>query len=122
MTWKELECKDGTPYPIEFINDGRVISVVVMFELIRSIWNKPLIINSAYRTYYYNKAIKGSLNSQHIQGRALDIQPPEDVSIENFYTNIKERAKNFGINGLGKYNNFIHVDTRIAEYLVEWNG
>ena len=124
ITWDELACKDKihTPYPIEFIKDGRVIELVVMFERIRALYNKPLVIHSAYRTLAHNTSIGGSLNSPHIQGKALDIEPPIGIDVDTFHSDVKLRYKDFGIRGLGKYNSFIHCDIRDSDTLVEWVG
>ncbi len=122
VTWEELACKDGTPYPIEFIKDGRVIELVVMFEKIRAIWAKPIIINSAYRTLAYNESIGGALDSQHTHGKALDLHPPEGVTIERFYSTIKDLHVQLGVTAMGKYKTWVHVDFRDSDKLVEWVG
>src|SRR5690606_9510833 len=73
LSWKELACKDGTPYPDEFKLDGRVFQLAAVFEDIRRVCgNKPIRINSAYRSPAHNKKIGGARNSQHLHGRALD--------------------------------------------------
>lgn len=122
ITWNELACNNGISYPIEFISDGRVIELVVMFEKIRAIWNKPIIINSAYRTVDYNKSVGGSPHSQHLLGKALDMHPPEGVTIERFHKTLKEIHETLGIRGLGKYSTFVHCDIRESNTLVEWTG
>lgn len=121
ITWEELACKDEfhTPYPF---HDGREIELVVMFERIRAIWNKPLIINSAYRTEVYNVSVGGSPHSQHKLGKALDLQPPEGITIERFHKTLKEMHQVFGIRGLGKYATFCHCDIRDGDKLIEWVG
>ena len=70
LSWKELACKDGTPYPEKFKLDGRVFQLALVFEDIRSIWNKPIVIHSAYRSPEHNRKIGGARNSQHVEGRA----------------------------------------------------
>jgi uncharacterized protein YcbK (DUF882 family) len=120
ITWKDLACKDGSPYPIQFILDGTMTELVVMFEKIRAIWGLPIIINSAYRTVTYNKTVGGAKNSQHLLGRALDLQPPKGVSVESFHSHIRVRAIELGVWGLGKYPTFVHVDIRPSDRLVIW--
>jgi uncharacterized protein YcbK (DUF882 family) len=122
VSWEELACKDGTAYPLPFRADGRVIELVHMFECIRAIWNKPLTINSAYRTLMYNQKVGGAKNSQHLLGKALDLQPPKDIPIELFHATIRHYAEPFGIKGLGRYKTFIHVDIRDSKELIEWVG
>ncbi len=120
IDYEELRCKDGTPYPSGFICDGRIIELIVMFEKIRALHNKPIIINSAYRTPKYNKYVGGSPNSQHLLGKALDIQPPSGITVEHFYALLKLKHKELGIRGLGKYPTFIHCDIRNSDELVTW--
>jgi hypothetical protein len=43
------------------------------FEPLREWYVKPLRINSFYRGKELNKAVKGSLTSQHCKGEAIDI-------------------------------------------------
>lgn len=43
------------------------------FEPLREWYGKPLRINSFYRGKELNKAVKGSLTSQHCKGEAIDI-------------------------------------------------
>lgn len=122
INWTELACKDGTPYPAKFVSDGRVIELIVMFERIRQHFgSKPLVINSAYRTKAYNKSIGGAPDSQHLHGKALDLQPPKRVSVTTFYEELKQNASWMGIRGLGKYKTFCHVDIRDTNELVIWD-
>lgn len=43
------------------------------FEPIRNWYGKPIKVNSFYRCEALNKAVKGSLTSQHVEGKAIDI-------------------------------------------------
>jgi zinc D-Ala-D-Ala carboxypeptidase len=43
------------------------------FEPLREWYKKPIKINSFYRGKDLNKAVKGSLSSQHCKGEAIDI-------------------------------------------------
>ena len=122
LSWKELACKDGTPYPEKFKLDGRVSTLALVFENIRSIWGKSILIHSAYRSPEHNRKIGGARNSQHVEGRALDLAPPKGVTISEFYDAIKLRANEFGIHGIGRYPTFVHVDIRPVDKLVSWNG
>ncbi len=121
LSWKELACKDGTPYPYGW-RANRAIQIGTMFEGIRILWGKAISIHSAYRTKTHNKSVGGAKNSQHLQGLALDLKPPQGVPIDAFYKTIKENAKRLGIKGIGRYKTFIHVDLRGGDTLVLWNG
>lgn len=122
LTWAELACKDGTSYPYEYAQDGRLVKLVTMFEDIRSIYNKPITVISAFRTPEWNRKIGGAKHSQHVQGRALDLKPPKGISIEQFYEDIKYHAYAFGIRGIGRYKTFIHVDFRPSSTIVYWTS
>jgi len=45
-----------------------------VLEPIRLYWNKPVIITSGFRSEKLNKAIGGATESQHIKGKAADIE------------------------------------------------
>lgn len=122
LSWRELACKDGTPYPEKFVEDGRVFKLAQMFEDIRRLWNKPIIVLSAYRTPEWNIKIGGARYSQHVQGRALDLRPPKGIRLPDFYHAIHDNANDFGIHGLGIYGTFVHVDIRPTNKLVTWSG
>lgn len=122
LSWKELSCRDGTPYPNEFRVDGRALQLARVFENIRSLYDEPITIISAYRTPEWNKKIGGAQYSQHLYGRALDLTPPEGITINKFYNDIRLNVDLFGINGLGKYLSFVHVDIRLTSNLVVWKG
>lgn len=122
LTWKELACKDGTPYPDKFILDGRIFKLAAIFEDIRHIWGKPITILSAFRTPAHNKKVGGARNSQHLHGRALDLAPPKGIKLDDFYEAIKKNVDHFGITGIGKYKTFVHVDIRPTDKLVVWRG
>lgn len=99
---KEFACKDGTDSVM--IED----SLVWTLEKIREHFNKPVIINSGYRTPDYNKRVGGSLCSQHILGKAADIHiDGVDPSIVYaFCDSLLTKG------GVGKYKTFTHVDVR----------
>ena len=44
-----------------------------IFERVRAHFGKPIRINSFYRSQKVNKAIGGSLTSQHCRGEAIDV-------------------------------------------------
>lgn len=123
LSWKELDCHDGTAYPRRFIDDGRVFQLADVFERIRElIGNKPITILSAYRTPTWNKKIGGAKASQHMQGRALDLKTPKGYTTIQFYKLIKANCDRFGIHGIGLYPTFVHIDIRPTDHLVVWSS
>lgn len=100
----EFKCKDNS----------RVIvldkALVELLEIIRLHYNKPLHINSGYRTVQYNASIKNSSpKSQHILGKAADIWL-NDVSPKQLYSWLDSSYPNSL--GIGIYDTFVHVDVR----------
>jgi uncharacterized protein YcbK (DUF882 family) len=87
----------------------------------------PLVVISAYRTPEYNAALASRFaaakNSQHVQGRALDVACPRLLTFEDF-TNAVRRAtarKGSPIRyvELRPSMNYIHFDVRQTSRLVE---
>lgn len=121
LSWSELRCKDGTEYP-QVWRDSRAIKLALMFETIRGCWNRPIKINSAYRSESWNRKIGGARFSQHVQGRALDMEPPNGIELDEFYKTILEFVDELGIRGIGLYKTFVHVDIRPSDKLIVWKG
>ena len=64
-----------------------------VFEPIREHFKSPIHISSAYRSKELNQAIKGSLTSQHCEGKAIDIDmdcSASGVSNADVFKYIKE--------------------------------
>lgn len=113
LAWSELACHDLTrsPYP-ERWRVTRAIPLAEAFEFIRAECGFPLSISSGYRTEEYNRSIGGALNSQHVQGRALDLHPMSGGTLRELQrAALKARAAGL-IVGIGYYDDFVHMDTR----------
>jgi hypothetical protein len=64
---------------------------VNVFQPIRDHFNVPIHISSGYRSLALNKAIKGSLSSQHLLGQAIDIDMDgTDVTNAKIFNYIKD--------------------------------
>ena len=103
---REFDCKDRarTRPP-----NGISSELILKLERLRyECGNRPVIINSGYRTESHNQAVGGARNSQHLYGRAADIV----VSGVKASTVYKKANRIFSNGGVGKYNTFTHVDTR----------
>lgn len=99
----EFQCKCCGEHKI---NAG----LIVILEELRSHFNAPIKISSAYRCEKHNKAVGGASNSQHVKGNAVDIVvsgiPPRHV-----YAHL-EKTPYANLLGLGSYATFTHVDLR----------
>jgi hypothetical protein len=62
---------DNTPTPQHIENFKKLAENI--FQPIRKHFGKPIHISSGYRSAALNKAVKGSLSSQHCSGEAIDI-------------------------------------------------
>jgi len=64
---------------------------VNVFQPIRDHFNVPIHISSGYRSLALNKAIKGSLSSQHCSGEAMDIDMDgTDITNAKIFNYIKD--------------------------------
>ena len=102
---REFACKDGSD---KVLIDTDLVNLL---QKIRDYFNKPVKINSAYRTINHNKKVGGATNSYHLKGQASDIQI-EGVNpvLVALY------AERLNAGGIGVYPNFVHVDTRKNKY------
>lgn len=113
-------------YPLDWRFD-RALQLAATFEDIRvALGNKPIAINSAYRTSAYNRAVSGAKLSQHVSGRALDIRHPS-VKPAAVYAAIRAMAaagKLPLLGGVGQYSKFVHIDVRprVNGRLAVWFG
>ena len=108
----EFECKCGCVMPDEVLYN--VVKLANQLQTIRDVIKTPIQINSAYRCIKHNKAIGGSVSSQHILGKAADIVVRGyDPSLE-IYPLIEELINEGQIlqGGLGDYPTFTHYDIR----------
>lgn len=99
----EFLSKDGN-------NSGFKINSKVIdgLETLRSLaGNKPITIDSAYRSPERNAKVGGVDNSQHTQGNAVDIKIP-GLTVNQ----MAALARKAGFTGIGLYpsQGFIHVD------------
>ena len=73
---REFRCRDGSDTIL--IDEG----LVVLLQCIREHFGKPVTITSGYRTAEHNAKVGGAKSSQHLLGRAADIQVA-DTSVED---------------------------------------
>lgn len=115
---REFECNDGSKMPVPVFRQIEVLAN--QLQRIRNDLNVPIKITNAYRSPAHNKAVGGVRTSQHLLGKACDIQV-KDISPMIVYNTI-ERLIGEGVikeGGLGLYNTFVHYDIR--DYKARWN-
>lgn len=89
------------------VGSGIDPDLVKTLQAIRDHFGVPVTINSGYRCPTHNRNVGGAQNSQHLKGTAVDfvvkgISPAEMFSL----------LDPVWPGGLGRYNNFTHIDTR----------
>ena len=107
---KEFRCRDGT--------DTIMVdeALTVLLQCLRDHFGKPITITSGYRTATHNAAVGGAKSSQHLLGRAADIQV-QGVPVEDVAAYAESLMPTWG--GVGRYpvkagrtKGWVHVDTR----------
>ena len=110
FSMSEFECKCGCKMP-EYVKKN-VIELANNLQVLRDVVGKLDLTNS-YRCKNHNSDVNGSVNSQHLLGKAADVKSdtfnPSDLAMV-----VEDLMKNetFEIGGIGLYNTFTHVDIR----------
>lgn len=102
----EMACKDGAK---EYMYAPELMRIL---ESIREHFNKPVIINSGYRTPEWNAKVGGAKNSYHMKGMAADIVV-KGVNPKQVAEYASVIMQNGGVIG---YKNFTHIDVRSKKY------
>ena len=107
---REFRCKDGSD---EILVDE---ALVLLLQCIREHFGKAVTITSGYRTPAHNAKVGGSRSSQHLLGRAADIQvqDTDPLAVAAYAESLMP-----GWGGVGRYpvkagraKGWVHVDTR----------
>ena len=107
---REFRCRDGS----DTIMVDQVLPLLL--QAIREHFGKPVVITSGYRTATHNAKVGGAKSSQHLLGRAADIQVA-DTPVEDVAAYAESLMPTWG--GVGRYpvkagrtKGWVHVDTR----------
>jgi len=140
---KEFVCRDGTPYPKEYVESILEPFVVNILDPIREAYGAPIVVTSGYRTSSWNFIIGGAQKSRHIirlvnsggkkvaiGGDAADIAPAKAtrdqvVTLRNLIHDMEKDGKLPKLGGFGAYPRWVHVDARPRKAdggLALWNG
>lgn len=104
---REFECRHCGSAKV----DPRLVKIL---QNIRDEVGGPIVITSAYRCPTHNANVRGAINSQHIEGTAVDIRSPK-ITLQELATIAEKYVQN---DGFGVYENHIHIDTR--GYRARW--
>jgi uncharacterized protein YcbK (DUF882 family) len=108
----EFVSKDGEETPPDVLENLR--KVAQNLEVIRAHFgNKPIKINSGYRSSAHNASVGGKSKSLHLTGKAVDFvitgYNPKQIAAE---LEKLIAAKKISQGGIGIYPNFTHYDIR----------
>ena len=108
---EEFNCHDGTSVPQDLMRN--IITLANNIQIIRNEINKPIRINSGFRTISYNSQVGGSPHSQHLQGKAgdLSVDNMRPLQLHDLIERLILEDKILQ-GGLGLYKNFVHYDIR----------
>ena len=84
-------------------------ALITVLEKIRSHFDAPIKVTSGIRCPDHNRAVGGASNSQHLYGKAADIQVKgvEPAAVAGYAEYLLG-----GCCGVGRYSSFTHVDVR----------
>tara|TARA_R110000787_G_scaffold161453_2_gene274821 strand:+ start:252 stop:623 length:372 start_codon:yes stop_codon:yes gene_type:complete len=107
----EFASKDGADFPQDVIVN--LYELAKNLEVIRAYYEKPIKVNSGYRSPNHNKSVKGSVKSQHLLGKAGDLVI-EGITPKQLANGIQMLIDDGEISegGIGIYNSFTHYDIR----------
>ena len=126
----KLEYYKITNFSIDEITMGRkipdkllwnILPTIRVLQELRNKFDKPIIINSTYRSISYNKLVGGSKNSLHLEFNAIDFTVEDKTELKSLFLQLHIWDKEYhfkflpkaGSMGIGFYENrFIHLDTR----------
>ena len=117
---EEFRCKDSSPYPEAWPDRWATLSALC--DAIRDAWGGPLVVVSGYRTDAYNKRLSATghhvaSSSQHVEGRAADLQPKfiqtvvtPVFALHEMILRLHQHGDLPTLGGLGIYDGWVHVD------------
>lgn len=98
--------------------NGAVQDLLDALEAFRSKVGAPVIVNCAYRCPVHNASVGGVPGSQHVLGRAADVQVAGKTARELYDLALQVPAiKGLGVND---YDEYLHLDVRQSSLLAEW--
>ena len=92
--------------------------LVDKLQKLRDLLHLPIYISSGYRTEAHNNKIGGSITSQHLIGKAVDIKKFDGINDEKFV----ELAEMVGFVGIGLYDTWYHIDVRYHKARWDYRG
>lgn len=126
FTEAELHSKSLDAPKCHFLDD----TTIEALQMVRDHFNAPIRVTSTLRTAAGNALVDGKANSRHLApASAIDFQfiDNNDGYLKQFYEDFKckgplyRKLRAKGINGMGVYKTFIHIDTRAISVKSFWD-
>ena len=105
FTLKEMSNNESKE-DIKLIITPEVVKFAQMIQELRDYYKKPMLVNSWYRTEFFNKKIGGSSNSLHIDGTAVDIKTTDYIKLSERWKLICRKHNKIG--SVNLYDTFMH--------------
>lgn len=109
--WNKIEYFEPREFKSPDSEEDKIDKTLVMaLDAVRNKLERPMRINSGYRTPEHNEKVGGVKNSQHLKGFAADVHIDNQIigdEIEALF--IEAVGEDCGV---GRYNTFIHLDVR----------
>ena len=114
----EFECNCGCKMPNDVLVNIKELAINLQY--IREYLNTPIKLTNAYRCKKHNKAVGGSKKSQHLLGKAADLQVKKikPKTLADLIEDLIDK-KYISEGGVGRYNTFTHYDIR--GYKARWD-
>ena len=109
----EFDCKDGSEMPNDVFENVKILAE--QMQVLRDELGVPIHLTNGYRSVSHNRKVGGAKNSQHLYGKACDMQV-KGMSPKKVYLTIERLIKEGKMlqGGLGLYNTFVHYDCRLT--------
>lgn len=79
-----------------------------VLNFLREKLDRPIVVNSAFRSPAVNKQVGGAKRSLHMQGRAADIRT-EPMYLGDLWKIVQEYDSSYGLSEKILYPTFIHI-------------
>lgn len=94
--------------------------LVEAFEQFRVIVGRPVVLSSAFRCLTHNRRIGSKDSSEHVKGRAGDVETLDGMTVEE-QAAAAEKVPAFRDGGIGLYDWGTHLDVRRGRYPARWD-
>lgn len=111
FSYSEFQCRCGCQLPTHA--KIAIRCVAKQLEVIRSVIDRPIIVNSGYRCERHNYRVGGAAGSLHLAAMAADIRV--NALTPRQLGDVIRSLRNSGriaAGGLSIYNSFVHYDIR----------